>query len=106
MYREIFLFGVISNGLRSLVIWDYSLSVRGILIATVCRPIRRTGRLASCKVTIRGGGGLTFYRVVNGLRYTQDVYFVTGEILVVSAFNYTYSINSLYSATLPNCCKL
>jgi len=26
----------------------------GILIVIVCRPIRRTGRLASCKVTIPG----------------------------------------------------
>jgi len=50
---------------------------------------------------------LSFYLVVNsGLCYTQDVYFVTVEILVVSAFNYTYSINSLYSAMLPHCCEL
>jgi len=93
-------------GYAVLIIWDYSLSVRGILIATIRRPIRRTGRLASCQVTIPGLI-LSFYLVVNsGLCYTQDVYFITVEILVVSAFNYTYSINSLYPATLPNCCEL
>ena len=42
------------NGLRSLIIWDYSLSVWGILIATIRHPMRRTGRLASCQVTIPG----------------------------------------------------
>jgi len=42
------------NGLHSLIIWDYSLSVREIPIATLCRPVIRTGRLASCKVTIPG----------------------------------------------------
>jgi len=42
------------------------LSLRtGILIATIRRPMRRTGRLASCQVTIPGRGGLiNIYLVV------------------------------------------
>jgi len=55
------------NGLRSLIIGDYYLSVRGILIATVCRPIKRTGRLASCKVTIPGLID-NYLAVVSGIR--------------------------------------
>jgi len=42
------------NGSRSLTIWDYSLSIRGILMVTIRRPIKGTGRLASCQVTIPG----------------------------------------------------
>jgi len=34
------------NGLRNTIIWDYSLSVWGILMASICGPMRRTGRLA------------------------------------------------------------
>jgi len=40
------------NGTRNLIIWGYSRSVRGILIATIRRPMRRTGKLASYDVTV------------------------------------------------------
>jgi len=47
-----FLLGGRCNGTRNLIIWCYTLCVRGILIATIRRPMRRTGRIASCNVTV------------------------------------------------------
>jgi len=42
------------NGLRSIIIWDHLLSIWGILKTILYRSIGRTGRGASCQVTIPG----------------------------------------------------